>query len=158
MTGKGTQISTREYRALAELRYVIRRFLNFSEAAARAARIEPQQHQLLLALKGMPTKSRPTVGAVAERLQLHHNSAVELAQRAIERGFVERRSSQADRREVLLHITARGEGLLRQLSLAHRTEMRSAGPILARALKELVDRRPTRATIPSKKKATRKKV
>lgn len=133
------QISTREYRALAELRYVVRRFLNFSEAAARAARIEPQQHQLLLALKGMPPKCRPTVGTVAERLQLQHNSAVELAKRSIERGLLERRSSQTDRREVLLHITPRGERLLRRLSLAHRAELRSAGPVLVRALEELVD-------------------
>src|SRR5689334_5553614 len=106
---RAAQISTREYRALAELRYVIRRFLNFSEAAARDAKVEPQQHQLLLALKGMPPGGRPTVGAIAERLQLRHNSAVELAQRSIERGLLERRGSQTDRREVLLRITPRGE-------------------------------------------------
>jgi DNA-binding MarR family transcriptional regulator len=135
---KAAQISIREYRALAELRYVVRRFLNFSEAAARGAKVEPQQHQLLLALKGLPPGGRPTVGAVAERMQLRHNSAVELAQRSIERGLVERRGSQTDRREVLLRITPRGERLLRRLSLAHRTELRSSGPILARALAELV--------------------
>jgi DNA-binding MarR family transcriptional regulator len=136
---ENTRISTREYRALAELRYIVRRFLNFSEAAARDAKVEPQQHQLLLALKGMPPGGRPTVGAVAERLQLRHNSAVELTQRSIERGLVERRASETDRREVLLRITPRGERLLRRLSLAHRTELRSTGPILARALAELVD-------------------
>ena len=146
------QISTREYRALAELRYVVRRFLNFSEAAARAAGIEPQQHQLLLALKGMPTKCRPTVGTVAERLQLQHNSAVELAKRSIERGLLERRSSQADRREVLLYITPQGERLLGRLSLAHREELRSAGPVLARALEELVNGGRVRTKKTSKKK------
>ena len=138
---RDAQISTREYRALAELRYAVRRFLNFSEAAARGAKVEPQQHQLLLALKGMPPGGRPTVGAVAERLQLRHNSAVELTQRSIERGLVKRAGSQTDRREVLLRITPRGERLLRRLSLAHRTELRSTGPILARALAELVDSR-----------------
>jgi DNA-binding MarR family transcriptional regulator len=150
---KSAQISRREYRALAELRYVVRRFLNFSEAAARAASIEPQQHQLLLALKGMPPTCRPTVGKVAERLQLQHNSAVELAKRSIERGLLERRSSQADRREVLLHITPRGERLLRRLSLAHRSELRSAAPVLVRALEELVDGGGARAKKTSKKKA-----
>src|SRR5579864_4544966 len=97
---KAPPIRVREYRALAELRYVIRRFLEFSEAAARAADVEPRQHQLLLALKGLPAGSRPTIGALAERLQLHHNSAVELAKRAIDKGLVERRASETDRREV----------------------------------------------------------
>src|SRR6185503_2059454 len=152
MAARTNQISLREYRALAELRYLVRRFLNFSEAAARAAKIEPQQHQLLLALKGMPSHRRPTIGTLAARLQLHHNSAVELAQRAIERGLVVRRNSEADRREVLLFITPRGERLLRRLSLAHKTELRSAGPVLARALDALVDGHP-RATSPLKKKA-----
>ena len=147
------QISLREYRALAELRYVVRRFLNFSDAAARAANVEPQQHQLLLAIKGMPKGGRPTIGTVAERLQLHHNSAVELAQRSIERGLVERRSSKTDRREVLLHVTPKGDRLLRRLSLAHRSELRSAGPVLGRALDALVGDSQTPAKVMSKKKA-----
>jgi DNA-binding MarR family transcriptional regulator len=148
---KDARISTREYRALAELRYAVRCFLNFSEAAARDAKVEPQQHQLLLALKGMPPGGRPTVGAVAERLQLRHNSAVELVQRSVESGLVERRGSQTDRREVLLRITPRGERLLRRLSLAHRAELRSTGPILARALAELVDTGGPRAANTSRK-------
>ena len=138
MAAKIAQVSLREYRALAEVRYVVRRFLNFSEASARAANVEPQQHQLLLALKGLPRGWRPTIGTVAERLQLQHNSAVELAQRSIKRGLIKRRSSESDRREVLLDITPLGERLLRQLSLAHRAELRSAGPVLARALDSLV--------------------
>jgi DNA-binding MarR family transcriptional regulator len=134
-------ITAREYRALSELRYVIRRFLEFSEAAAREADVEPQQHQLLLALKGLPEDQRPTVGAVAERLRLQHNSGVELAKRSIERGLVERLESEHDRREVLLRITRKGEGLLRRLSLAHRAELRSAGPALTKALDALVGHR-----------------
>ena len=157
MAARTNLISLREYRALAELRYLVRRFLNFSEAAARAAKIEPQQHQLLLALKGMPSHRRPTIGTLAARLQLHHNSAVELAQRAIERGLVVRRNSEADRREVLLFITPRGERLLRRLSLAHKTELRSAGPVLARALDALIDGH-SRATPKPKKKSMRSPV
>src|SRR5260221_2230699 len=97
MASSTAPIPLREYRALAEVRYVIRRFLNFSEASARAAGVQPQQHQLLLALKGMPGGCRPTIGMVAERLQLQHNSAVELGQRSIERGLVERRGIDSDR-------------------------------------------------------------
>jgi DNA-binding MarR family transcriptional regulator len=139
-----------EYRAFAEFRYVLRRFLNFSETAARGASIEPQQHQLLLALKGLPTELRPTIRTLAERLQLRHNSTVELVQRSIESGLVQRKASPLDGREVLLSITARGERLLRSLSIAHRTEMRSAAPALIRSLEALLASGPSPAPSASK--------
>ena len=66
------------YKAMAELRYQIRRFLRFSENAARQAGIEPQQHQLLLAVRGLPDALKPTIGVLAERMQLQHHSTVEL--------------------------------------------------------------------------------
>ncbi len=127
-----------QYRALADLRYQIRRFLTFSEAAARAADVEPQQHQLLLVLKALRPHERPTVGVVAERLQIQHNSAVELVKRSVERGLVERRTATEDRREASLRITRAGERVLRRLSLAHGTELRSAAPALLMALDALV--------------------
>jgi DNA-binding MarR family transcriptional regulator len=139
-----------EYRALAELRYQIRRFLNFSEAQARAADVEPQQHQLLLVLKALPPGERPTVRKVAERLQIQHNSAVELAQRSVERGLIERRTGTQDRREASLSVTLRGERVLKRLSLAHRDELRSAVPALARALGALVGPRRASKTGASK--------
>jgi DNA-binding MarR family transcriptional regulator len=142
---KTPPITAREYRALAELRYVIRRFVNFSEAAAREAGVEPQQHQLLLALKGLPAASRPTIGAVAERLQLQHNSAVELAKRSIDRGLLERKQSESDRREVLLGVTEEGERVLARLSIAHRAELRSSGPALTQALEALVGHTPAKS-------------
>lgn len=126
------------YRALAECRYEIRRFLNFSEQAARAAGIEPQQHQALLAIKGLPLGLRATVGMLAERLQLQHHSTVELIDRLEAKGLLLRRRSGADRREVFLRLTGRGERLLRALSLPHQAELRSAGPTLLRALKGVI--------------------
>ena len=133
-----SQITSREYRALAELRYVVRKFLNFSAAAARVANVEPQQHQLLLVIKGLPPGLRPTISVAAERLQLKHHSVVELTKRAFEQGLLERRVNSSDRREVLLHITPSGERLLKRLSLAHRKELRAAAPILLQALQALV--------------------
>jgi len=127
-----------DYRALAELRHQIRRFLTFSEREARAVGIEPQQHQLLLALKGLPGDRRPTVGALAERLQLRHHSVVGLVDRLAAAGLAARRSNAEDGREVLLAITARGERLLRRLSLAHQVELQSAGPALLEALAAIV--------------------
>jgi DNA-binding MarR family transcriptional regulator len=133
------------------MRYRIRRFLNFSEAAAREASVEPQQHQLLLALRGLEPQERPTIGTLAERLQIHHNSAVELTRRAVQRGLIERRTSASDRREAVLQITRQGEAVLRRLSVAHREELRVAGVELLRAL-EVLSVRKKRAHVPAKKK------
>ena len=124
-----------DYRSLAELRYQIRCFLAFSEQAARAAGLEPRQHQLMLSLKGLPPGARPTIGEVAERLQIQHHSAVELVNRLSVSGYVRRHRGGDDRREVLLALTPRGEKVLRELSLHHRAELRSAGPALVAALR-----------------------
>jgi DNA-binding MarR family transcriptional regulator len=127
-----------DYAALAELRYEIRRFLNFSEATARGASVEPQQHQLLLAIRALPSTEPPTIGALAERLQIRHHSAVELASRSVKSGLVERHQGERDRREVTLRITAHGARILTELSLAHRNELTSAAPALLRALAAIV--------------------
>src|SRR5262245_53083839 len=134
-----SRVHPRDYRALAEFRYQMRRFARFSDQAARAAGIEPQQHQLLLAIKGMPEGVAPTMGALAERLQILHHSAVELVDRMEERGLLRRERAADDRRQVLLALTARGEALLARLSAVHRAEVRSIGPRLLRALYSVVD-------------------
>jgi len=136
-----TTIRVSEYRALAELRYQIRRFLNFSEAQARAAHVEPQQHQLLLVLAAMRPPEKPTIRAVAERLQIQHNSAVELVKRSVERKLVERRTDLHDRREASLRVTPQGRRVLGRLSLAHRRELRSVAPVLVRELQALIGQR-----------------
>jgi DNA-binding MarR family transcriptional regulator len=140
-------IGAKDYRALAEFRHQIRRFLNFSEAAARGTGIEPQQHQLLLVLKGLSSAERPTIRTIAERLQIQHNSAVELVRRSVLRGLVQRRTGREDRREASLHITPRGERVLRRLSVSHRDELRSAAPALVRSLEALVPRRQAKRRI-----------
>jgi DNA-binding MarR family transcriptional regulator len=132
-------ISQAEYRALAEFRYELRRFLHFSEKAARAAGLEPQQHQLLLAIKGLPTNKDATVGELAERLQIQHHSAVELVNRIAERGLLERRRDENDQRRVLVSLTPYGEAVLKKLSLLHRTELRTTWPLLVQVLNALTD-------------------
>lgn len=124
-----------DYESLAELRYQIRCFLSFSEQAARAAGLEPRQHQLMLSLKGLPQDARPTIGELAERLQIQHHSTVELVNRLAAAGYVRRKRDGDDRREVLVALTPRGEKVLRELSLHHRAELRSAGPALVDALR-----------------------
>lgn len=129
-----------DYQALAEFRYQIRRFLRFSEEAARSAGVEPQQHQLLLVLKGLPRAERPTIRTIAERLQIQHHSAVELIDRLENSGMVQRHRGEEDRREVLVQLSSKGERLLRELSLHHQGELRNSGPALAQALRRLIGR------------------
>ena len=105
-----SRVTNSNYRALAGFRYEIRKFLAFSEKAARSAGIEPQQHQMLLAIRGLPDGVRPTMGAVAERLCVQQHTAVALADKLEERGLLARERSEQDRRVVMLRLTAEGEG------------------------------------------------
>lgn len=131
-------ISPADFQALAEFRYQLRRFTRLSEQAVRAVGLEPQQHQLLLAVKGLPEGKIATVGTLADRLQIEHHSAVELINRLAEKGLVERHRDIADMRRVLVSLTDAGEALLHKLSVYHRAELRSTGSTLVRALKELI--------------------
>lgn len=127
-----------DYEALAEFRYQIRKFIRFSERAARDAGVEPQQHQLLLAVKGMPQDAAPSIGEIASRLQIVHHSAVELVDRLEEQGLVQRRRNPEDRRQVFLSLTQKGERVLRELSVHHRRELAASGPELSSALRKLL--------------------
>jgi len=127
-----------DYHALAEFRYQIRRFLNFSQEAARAAGIDPQQHQLLLAIRGLPEGTKPSIRALAERLQIRHHSAVELIDRSVAHGLAQRLRDGDDRRQVTIHLTAKGERLLSELSFHHRDELRTAGRELTRVLRSII--------------------
>jgi DNA-binding MarR family transcriptional regulator len=142
-------VQLEDYRRLAEFRYRIRRFLAFSEGEARAAGLEPQQHQLMLAACGIPEGVEPTIGALAERLQIQHHSAVELVSRLEERGMVRRVRSTVDRRRVMVVLTPAGEQVLRELSRHHLQELRTNGPVLIRALTAIVDSGRTAALPPA---------
>ncbi len=131
-------VSQSDYEALAEIRYRIRRFVNFSEASARKVGLEPQQHQLLLAIRGLGADVTPTIRCLAERLQIQHNSAVELVRRCADNGLVVKRPSERDRREVKVEIAPKGRRLLEKLAVAHRTELRSTAPVLIGAIGVLV--------------------
>ena len=134
-------ITELDYASLAEFRYQIRRFLHFSEQAARTAGIEPHQHQLLLALKGLAQPEEPpTIGILAERLQIQHHSAVELVQRLEDRRLISRSRSPADRRQVLIQLTPHGEAELEKLTVCHLAELRTNGPALVAALEGLIRR------------------
>ncbi|HEX6513440.1 MAG TPA: MarR family transcriptional regulator [Chloroflexota bacterium] len=108
---------------MAEYRYAIRRFLRFSEEAARERGVTPQQYQLMLAIKGYPSRDHANITELAERMQLDHHSTVGLIDRTEERGLVRREQDQEDRRQVNIHLTPAGESLLRHLATVHHEEL-----------------------------------
>ena len=131
------KLTLADYQILAEFRFLLRRFMVFSEEAARGAGLAPQQHQALLAIKGFV--GAPTIGDLAERLAVKHNSAVGLVDRLVKAGHLRRRQDEHDRRRVTLALTASGEQLLADLSSAHRDELRILTPSL-KALFAKLDR------------------
>jgi DNA-binding MarR family transcriptional regulator len=131
-------ISESDYRALGEFRYQIRRFLHFSEEAARSRGLEPQQHQLLLAVRSLPAGVKPAVGNIADRLQIRHHSTVELIDRLVSSGLVTRSRDDDDRRNVIVRLTPAGSRLIRELSVHHREELRTGGPDLVRSLEAII--------------------
>jgi len=144
------------YKAMAEFRRQIRRFLRFSEETARAGGLEPQQYQLLLTLKGMDDDVVPRIGEIAERLQIQHHSTVELVDRLVRRGLIRRRRSDSDRREVILELTPRGDKVLQDLALRHWTEYRSMAPELIGSLKKVMrETHPADGAGRTRSKATR---
>jgi DNA-binding MarR family transcriptional regulator len=135
--GQPKPLNQAEYTALAEFRYQIRKYLRFMEEKAREAGQNPQQYQLVLALKGLPRDTGASISALAERMQLNHNSTVELVDRCEKRGLVRRTRSGNDRRQVDLVVTPEGEAFLRNLASAGREELRSIGPVLAGHIQHL---------------------
>lgn len=131
-------LNPEQYRELAEFRRQIRRFLHFSETTAKEYGIEPQQHQLLLAVHGLPEGVKPTIREIASRLFIQHHSAVELVNRLEQTGTIARHPGAEDKREVWIRLTPAGRATLRKLALAHRTELERTGPELADALKTIL--------------------
>jgi DNA-binding MarR family transcriptional regulator len=122
---------------LAEFRYALRKFLQFSEKRAEDAGLHPQQHQLLLHIAGAPEGVETTVSFAAERLGLRHNSVVELSKRCEEVGLIHRRQDASDGRRVLLQITTEGHRILRDLSDDHERELYELVPTLIKALTQI---------------------
>lgn len=143
-TRKGSRtrrrVTERDYEALATFRRALRRFLAFSEAAARTAGIPPQQHQALLAIKGRAGEPAVTVGMLARDLLIAPHTAAELVDRLARAGLLTRRRNPAERRKVELVLTERADNVLRGLSEAHLAELRAIGPLLIEQLQAIQQR------------------
>jgi DNA-binding MarR family transcriptional regulator len=133
------EVSQQQIRALAEFRHQLRQFLHFSEEAARRAGVEPQQHQLMLAITAMEPQPA-SIRNLAERLLLRHHSAVGLVDRLERCGMVRRAQSATDRRSAQVFLTPKGNRILHKLSLHHREELKSAAPALIENLALILHR------------------
>ncbi len=131
------RLSARDYEALAAFRQGLRRFLAFSEAAAKASGLTPQQHQALLAIKGHRGVEPATIKDLAESLLIKHHSAVELSDRLVASGLVTRAPGTSDRRSVRLILTAKADTILEMLSARHLEELRRSRGLLQQLLDRL---------------------
>jgi DNA-binding MarR family transcriptional regulator len=130
--GKGRKVARIEevdYRALSEFRFALRKFLAFSEAAARESGVSPQQHQALLSIKGSPNLEL-SVQELSDRLLIQHNSAVELVDRLVQGQLAVRSTDPADRRRVKIRLTPKSARLLKKLSAVHLKELQTIRPAL----------------------------
>jgi DNA-binding MarR family transcriptional regulator len=134
---KTRRLSKRDYESLANFRYALRGFLAFSETAANAVGLSPQQHQALLAIKGSRNRDRLSIGEIGERLGVRHHTAVELVNRLESRGLIKRKSDANDARRVHVHLTRKAGALIETLSHAHIKELQGIRPALERLISGL---------------------
>ncbi len=138
MSGSRKNLTDGDYARLANFRYALRRFLEFSAGAAKGEGLTPRQHQAMLVIRGSEG-ARASVGRLAERLCLKPNTAAELAKRLEAGGWITRTPDEADRRVVVLELTSSAEEILERLSRAHRRELRQIGPEIAALFQSLAD-------------------
>jgi DNA-binding MarR family transcriptional regulator len=131
-------LSQADFTRLLELRTGLRRFLRWSEQQAKAAGLTPAKHQLLLAVRGHPNPSGPTIGEIADYLVLRHHSAVGLIDRAVADGLVKRNPDPANKSAVRVTLTPTGVDKLDRLSEAHLEELAHLAPTM-RALWRALD-------------------
>ncbi len=127
-------LSQEQYAAIAGFRHELRRFLSFSEAAATAVGLPPQQHQALLAVAGHEGAGAPTVGTLAEQLIVAPHTAAELVARMVAAGLLVKSTGTGDRRRQELCLTKQATTLLARLTEAHLRELTTLEPALRRAL------------------------
>ena len=118
-----------DFEHLLELRTGLRRFIRWSDQRAQAAGLTPAKHQLLLAIKGHPDPSGPTVGEVADYLVLRHHSAVGLIDRAVKDGLVKRDRDRSNG-VVRVTLTRAGNDKLAALAQAHVEEITHLAPTM----------------------------
>ena len=101
------------FHGVAEARYVVRKVFRIVDEQAKAADLEPLEHQALIQILGAPKPFR--VIDLADRLDIAPAFASRLAKRLEDRGLVERSAALVDRRSKYLTPTPRAREVLAQI-------------------------------------------
>jgi DNA-binding MarR family transcriptional regulator len=126
---KSNPLTQDDFEALAEFRFQLRRFLRFSEEAAKSEGLRPLQYQLLLQVKGFPPPMLPAIGELSERLQMAQHNTVALVSRCEKAGLVRRVPGKIDRRRVGVKLTAAGQRTVRRVAALNRKELQSMSSV-----------------------------
>src|SRR5579875_674667 len=139
MNGSPNTVSDQERLGhLAEFRFQLRRFLNFSETEAERFGIAAQQYQLMQVIGALPRGDSASISLIAERMILRHNSTVELVDRAERAGLVKRVTDERDLRRSLVVLTPHGEAVLQRMVSSHLEQLYGeSGDRLLKSLSEL---------------------
>jgi DNA-binding MarR family transcriptional regulator len=126
-----------DYDALADFRYLLRKFLRFSKDFLRGAGLNSEQYEALLAIKAFESPDGLTISQLSERLQVKHHSAVNIVDRLVDQKLISRQTGATDRRRRHVRLTAKGEKMIDELAAAHRKEIRIRSIELIKALERL---------------------
>jgi DNA-binding MarR family transcriptional regulator len=134
---KGRALDVVDYEALAQFRYRLRLFLAFSDMKAKGAGVTSQQYQALLAIKGFYSKAPMFVGELSRLLLVKHHTTVELVDRLVKLGLLQRNIDLMDKRRVLVTLTKRGQSLLKKVAALHFEHLGSSSRMLQKISKLL---------------------
>lgn len=129
-------ITDHDYETLATFRHELRRFLQFSEQAAKQSGLTAQQYQALLAIRAAPHATL-LIGELATQLLVKPHSATELVDRLERLGLIDRSPSAEDGRQVQVSLTQKARMLLISLAATHRTELKRLRPLLSGLIDKL---------------------
>ena len=131
-------LNSDDYDALANFRYLLRKFLRFSKDFLRTtAGLNPEQYEALLAIKAFKSPTGVTISELSERLQIKHHSAVNIVDRLTEKKLITREASKTDRRLRHVQLTGKGAALIEELAAVHRREIRRRSADMIKALERL---------------------
>jgi DNA-binding MarR family transcriptional regulator len=126
-----------DYKALAQFRYRLRLFLAFSDMKAKHAGVTSQQYQALLTIKGFSSQAPMFVGELSRLLLVKHHTTVELVDRLVKLGLLQRSVDVKDKRRVLVTLTKRGQSLLQKVAALHFEHLGSSSRMLLKISKLL---------------------
>src|SRR3954454_24451596 len=131
-------LTPENYEALAELRYLGRKFLRFSkDLLGERAGLNPEQYEALLAIKAFATEKGLTISQLSERLQVKHHSAINIVDRLVDRKLITRELDREDRRQRHLKLTEKGEKLIQEMAGFHFKELCVRSEEMIKAMERL---------------------